>query len=167
MPKCIVHAAGSVLINAKKEGNLHRDASAYAPGDSVVLQYTTTGWIMYLTSCLSMLHGSRVVLYDGSPFQPDLKAFIKLVGEQKVTDLGVSPRWMSTLAGAKPPVSPREVTDLSALRRVTSTGMVLAESQFDWFYNDGFPSHVQLANISGGTDVAAVCTLLRVWPIIC
>jgi len=158
MPKCIVHSAGGVLMNNKKEGNLHRDALAYDPEESCTLQYTTTGWIMYLTSCLTMLHGARVVLYDGSPFQPDLKSFIKLVGDQKVTDFGISPRYMQTLATAKPPVLPRDVTDLSKLRRVTSTGMVLSEAQFEWFYDQAFPSHVQLCNISGGTDLAACLT---------
>ncbi|KAK5116184.1 hypothetical protein LTR62_008510 [Meristemomyces frigidus] len=159
MPKCIVHSAGGVLINSKKEGNLHRDALAHDPEESCTLQYTTTGWIMYLTSCLTMLHGNRTILYDGSPFQPDLTTFIKLVGDQKVTDLGISPRFMQTLATANPPVLPRDVTDLSKLRRVTSTGMVLSEAQFNWFYDHAFPPHVQLGNISGGTDLAACFTM--------
>jgi hypothetical protein len=51
-------------------------------------------------------------------------------------------------------VSPREVTDLSSLRVVTSTGMVLSDALFEWFYDTGFPAHVCLANISGGTDLA-------------
>jgi len=96
---------------------------------------------MYLSSIMAMLHGARVVLYDGSPFQPDLRAFVKLVGEQKVTDWGISPRYMQTLASAKPPVLPREVTDLGHLRRVTSTGMVLSEGQFEWFYDEAVSSH--------------------------
>jgi acetoacetyl-CoA synthetase len=32
--------------------------------------------------------------------------------------------------------------------------MVLADSLFEWFYDYGFPSHVRLNNISGGTDIA-------------
>lgn len=51
-------------------------------------------------------------------------------------------------------VSPREVTDLNSLRNVTSTGMVLKDQLFEWFYDTGFPQHAQLANISGGTDLA-------------
>lgn len=102
-----------------------------------------------------MVHGARAILYDGSPFQPDLQTFIRLVGDQKVTDLGISPRFLQTLATAKPPILPRETTDLSNLQRVTSTGMVLSESQFEWFYDHGFPAHTLLANISGGTDCAA------------
>ncbi|KAK3714792.1 hypothetical protein LTR37_007527 [Vermiconidia calcicola] len=163
MPKCIVHSAGGVLMNNRKESNLHRNMSAYDPDDLCVLQFTTTGWIMYMTSCLSLASGARAILYDGSPFQgkegPDLKAFIKLWGDQGVTDLGLSPRYFQTLATAKPPVSPREVTDLSKLRRVTSTGMVLSEVQFEWFYDEAFPPHVLLANIAGGTDIAACLTL--------
>lgn len=52
-------------------------------------------------------------------------------------------------------ISPRKIADLSNLRGVTSTGMVLSESLFEWFYDEGFPSHTQIANISGGTDLAA------------
>lgn len=159
MPKCIVHSGGGVLLNNRKESNIHRDAGLNDPEQSCMLQYTTTGWIMYLSSCLAMLNGNRTILYDGSPFQPDLETFVKMVGEQKVTDLGISPRYLQTLATAKPPVLPREVTDLSHLRRVSSTGMVLSEAQFEWFYDEGFPAHVQLGNISGGTDIAA-CFLM-------
>lgn len=51
-------------------------------------------------------------------------------------------------------ISPREVTDLSALQKVSSTGMVLSDQLFEWFYDEGFPQHVWLGNISGGTDLA-------------
>nr|POE87605.1 acetoacetyl-coa synthetase [Quercus suber] len=158
MPKCIVHSGGGILINSMKEGNLHRDSKNYPPAECCTLQYTTTGWIMYLSACLALLHGNRTVLFDGSPFLPDLKAFIKLAADLKVTDLGISPRFMQTLATANPPVLPREVADLGHLRRVSSTGMVLSEKQFENFY-ESWPAHVQLANISGGTDVAACFTM--------
>ncbi|KAK5164450.1 uncharacterized protein LTR77_009656 [Saxophila tyrrhenica] len=159
MPKCIVHAAGAVLINNRKEASLHRDAAATDPSDMCTLQYTTTGWIMYMSSCLSLNSGGRCILYDGSPFQPDLTSFIKLWSSQGVTDLGLSPRYFQTLATAKPnPIAPREICDLSKLRRVTSTGMVLSDIQFEWFYDTAFPPHVQLANIAGGTDLAACLT---------
>ncbi|TVY34468.1 Acetoacetyl-CoA synthetase [Lachnellula subtilissima] len=127
---------------------LHRGINA----ESVVLQYTTTGWIMYFSSVMNLLPGARVVLYDGSPFIPDLTTFVKLLGDQGVTVLGTSPRWMHELATNG--INPREVTDLSKLQVVSSTGMVLSDQQFEWFYDAGFPKHVHLANISGGTDLA-------------
>jgi acetoacetyl-CoA synthetase len=147
IPKAIVHSVGAVLLNANKEARLHERLGP----DSVALQFTTTGWIMYLANVSALLYGSRVVMYDGSPFQPDLTTFIKIMGEQKVTKLGTSPRWMYEVA--KHGLSPREMVDLSALEGVTSTGMVLSDQLFEWFYDKGFPRHVHLANISGGTDI--------------
>ncbi|KAI0408063.1 hypothetical protein F4802DRAFT_619266 [Xylaria palmicola] len=148
IPKAIVHSVGGVLVSFMKEGRLHDDSRS----DAVSLQYTTTGWIMYLASISQLMVGARVILYDGSPFQPDLQTFIKLIGDQKVTRLGISPRWMYEIAKAG--ISPREITDLSSLRTVISTGMVLSNQLFEWFYDRGFPSRVHLANISGGTDIA-------------
>jgi acetoacetyl-CoA synthetase len=152
-PKCIVHSIGGCLVASAKEGILHRELSP----ESVSLQYTTTGWIMYLSSVVNLLPGARVILYDGSPFigptgKPDLTTFVRLVGDQKVTKLGTSPRWMTELQKNK--IVPKEVTDLSDLKMVTSTGMVLSDQLFEWFYDVGFPKHVHLANISGGTDIA-------------
>lgn len=51
-------------------------------------------------------------------------------------------------------IQPRQIADLSSLKIVTSTGMVLPDALFEWFYDQGFPPHVRLNNISGGTDLA-------------
>ncbi|KAF2021222.1 acetyl-CoA synthetase-like protein [Aaosphaeria arxii CBS 175.79] len=148
VPKCITHSTGGVLVSAMKEGLLHREMTP----DNVVLQYTTTGWIMYLVSVQSALYGSRSVLYDGSPFIPNPTTFLTILAEQRVTDFGTSPRFLHELQKAS--ISPRSILDLSALRAVQTTGMVLSDSLFEWFYDVGFPSHVHLRNISGGTDLA-------------
>ncbi|KAL2760665.1 hypothetical protein ACRALDRAFT_1046183 [Sodiomyces alcalophilus JCM 7366] len=148
IPKAIVHSVGTIMISMFKEGRLHEDTSP----DSVGLQYTTTGWIMYLANVAQLLFGARVVMYDGSPFQPDLATFVHILAEQRVTKLGTSPRWMFEMA--KNNLAPRDMADLSSLRIVTSTGMVLSDQLFHWFYDVGFPRHVHLANISGGTDIA-------------
>ncbi|KAI2470302.1 acetoacetyl-coenzyme A synthetase [Annulohypoxylon bovei var. microspora] len=148
IPKAIVHSIGGALMSCLKEGRFHEDGSP----DSVALQYTTTGWIMYLVSVTYLLIGGRCILYDGSPFQPDLQTFIKLISDQKVTKFGTSPRWFYEVARAG--ISPRQITDLSNLRVVSSTGMVLPEQTFEWFYDKGFPTHAHLNNISGGTDIA-------------
>ncbi|ROT39304.1 acetoacetyl-coenzyme A synthetase [Sodiomyces alkalinus F11] len=148
IPKAIVHSVGTIIISLFKEGRLHEDVSP----DSVGLQYTTTGWIMYLANVAQLLFGARTVMYDGSPFQPDLTTFVRILAEQRVTKLGTSPRWMAEMA--KNNLAPRDLADLSSLRIVTSTGMVLSDQLFHWFYDVGFPPRVHLANISGGTDIA-------------
>lgn len=148
-PKAIVHSVGGALISYFKEGRLHEGIGR----DSVTLQYTTVGWIMYLANVGALLVGARSVMYDGSPFQPDAKTLVRVVEEQKVTKLGISPRWMFELA--KNGISPREIADLSSLKIVTCTGMVLSDQLFEWFYDKGFPRSVHLANISGGTDIVS------------
>jgi acetoacetyl-CoA synthetase len=153
-PKCITHAGGAILSNFK-EIKLHREMTK----DSVALQYTTTGWIMYFASVMNLLAGSRVILYDGSPFQPDITTFVKLLGDQKVTMLGTSPRWMHELQ--KNGIAPKDITDLSNLKHVSSMGMVLSDQQFEWFYDVGFPKHVHLANISGGTDLVSPVPIIN------
>ncbi|KAJ5203518.1 hypothetical protein N7449_005597 [Penicillium cf. viridicatum] len=149
-PKCIVHSVGGVLLNSIKEGILHTELGP----DSVALQYTTTGWIMYMGAVQTLLFGARVVLYDGSPFIPEITTLVDLAAQEKVTHLGISPRWLHELQQAK--IKPREKVDLSSLQVVTSTGMVLRDALFEWFYDEGFPSHVRLNNISGGTDIAGL-----------
>jgi acetoacetyl-CoA synthetase len=148
IPKCIVHSIGGCLISAAKEGILHREIGS----QTVALQFTTTGWIMYFYAIVSLMPGALVVLYDGSPFQPDPTTFIRLAGSQKVTALGISPKWMSEIQ--KNRIVPKDVCDLSSLQSVCSTGMVLSNQLFIWFYDIAFPPHVHLANISGGTDLA-------------
>lgn len=160
-PKCIVHSIGGVVLNGHKEARLHRQIDH----TSTQLQYTTTGWIMYLGSVQALLTGCRMVAYDGSPFLPDLKTFLKLLAKEKVTHFGTSPRYLQTLQQAQ--LAPRDVVDLSSLRVVTCTGMVLSEALFEWFYDVGFPKIVQLDNISGGTDLAGAfgtgCPILPVY----
>ncbi|KFA55046.1 hypothetical protein S40293_03497 [Stachybotrys chartarum IBT 40293] len=148
IPKAIVHGVGTLLLSSQKEAVLHNDLG---PKDTI-LQYTTTGWIMYLASVASLLYGARSVFYDGSPFIPDLKVILRVVEEQKVTRLGTSPRWMGEFM--KNNIVPQKVADLSSLTAVGSTGMVLPDQIFEWFYDVGFPKKVHLGNITGGTDIA-------------
>ncbi|KAL7941745.1 hypothetical protein V8C42DRAFT_355202 [Trichoderma barbatum] len=146
-PKALVHAVGTVFLSSSRDV-LHRDLG---PTD-VGLQYTTTGWIMYLSSLAKMIYGARCVAYDGSPLMPDAKVLLKIAEEQKVTVMGVSPRWLGELM--KKGVVPRDEFNLRSLRMVVSTGMVLPDQMFEWFYDKAFPVRAQLANISGGTDIA-------------
>jgi acetoacetyl-CoA synthetase len=107
---------------------------------------------MYMVSVQALLFGSRSILYDGSPFTPTPQTFLSILQDQRVTDFGTSPRFLHELQ--KRDIVPRNLFDLSALKSVCTTGMVLTEAQFEWFYDVGFPAAVHLRNISGGTDLA-------------
>ena len=49
----------------------------------------------YMLSVLAL--GTRLIAYDGSPFYPDVKEFLKFVSSERVTIFGTSPRFLSEL----------------------------------------------------------------------
>lgn len=149
-PKALVHGVGPLILSMVKEIHIHR---GIGPSDAG-LQYTTTGWIMYQSSIAYTFYGGRCVAYDGSPLTPDAKILLRIAEEQKVTMMGISPRWMGELM--KSGIVPRKEFDLSNLLSVTTTGMVCPDQMFEWFYDTAFPARVQLANISGGTDIVSL-----------
>ncbi|KAK7425085.1 hypothetical protein QQZ08_008362 [Neonectria magnoliae] len=147
-PKALVHSVGGVVLNSLKEERLHNSTSA----DTVALQFTTTGWIMYLLQAAGLLTGGRIVLYDGSPLWPSPRVLIDILEQQKVSKFGTSPRWMAEMA--QKGIAPRQLANLENLRVITSTGMPLSDQLFEWVYDVAFPPQVHLINMSGGTDIA-------------
>lgn len=149
-PKCIVHCAGALSLVPKAQALLHCEVEQ----SSTYLQFTTTGWIMYFIGILTPLTvGAKVVLYDGSPFYKTAYDFVKLLGDLKITHFGTSPRYLGEIKSRG--INPREHTNLSALKLVTVTGMPMPQETSEWIYSSGFPSHVRLADSSGGTEVVA------------
>jgi len=146
-PKCIVHSAGGALITSKKELAVHLDLGI----DDSYFQYTTTGWMMWPYMLAGLSCGSRIILYDGSPFYPDVKAYLRFIDEQNLTVFGTSPRFLSEVQGRG--ILPcRDVGKFEALRRLTSTGAVLTAPQFEWAQR-AFNDRVILSSGSGGTDI--------------
>ena len=78
-PKCIVHGAGGSLIQHKKEHTLHCEINE----NDKVFYFTTCGWMMWnwLISCLASK--STIVLYDGSPFYPNIDYLFEIVEREK------------------------------------------------------------------------------------
>ncbi|PCH36095.1 acetoacetate-CoA ligase [Wolfiporia cocos MD-104 SS10] len=147
-PKCIIHSAGGVLLQGKKE--LRCTASLGV--DDVYFQYTTTAWMMWPYLLQGLACGSRIILYDGSPFYPDVRDFLKFVSSQGVTVFGTSPRFLSEVQGRG--IQPSKLANFEAIRAVSSTGAVLTPPLFEWT-QQAFNPDVHLISISGGTDICA------------
>ncbi|KAJ7646856.1 acetoacetyl-CoA synthetase [Roridomyces roridus] len=145
-PKCIVHSAGGVLLQGKKEMRLHMAMEA----DDTYFQFTTTGWMMWTFMLTGLAAGVRVVLYDGSPFYPDIRKYLKFIGDQRVTMLGTSPRFLAEVQGKG--IKPLELASFEALKTMCVTGAVLTSPMFRWT-QQAFGEKVQLASTSGGTDI--------------
>jgi acetoacetyl-CoA synthetase len=151
-PKGIVHGAGGVLIQHLKEHLLHGDLHR---GDRL-FYFTTCGWMMWNWLVSGLAAGATLVLYDGSPLEPDPEVLWRLAAAEGVTHFGASPRYFSTLAKAG--LAPAGRHDLARLRTVYSTGSPLAPEGFDWVYR-AVKADVHLASISGGTDLVSCFAL--------
>ncbi|KAK0388403.1 hypothetical protein NLU13_4647 [Sarocladium strictum] len=162
LPKAIVHTAAGTLLQHKKEHMLHCSMGT----SSRMLYYTTTSWMMWHWSVGALAVGSTVILYSGSPFRPGGHLSIpRVLSDLKVTHFGTSAAYLTTLeANNVRPVNEPSL-DLSHLQAIYSTASPLPPSTFRFVYS-AFPSQVNLASITGGTDIislfGAPCPLLPV-----
>jgi len=151
-PKCICHKAGGVLIQHKKEHQLHCDIKE---GDNV-FYFTTCGWMMWnwLVSALSVK--ASIVLFDGSPMYQSEELLLKIANKEKVTLFGISAKYIDALKKAKPNLGFKYA--LKKLKTICSTGSPLSIDGFKYIYKN-IKKNVHLASISGGTDIVS-CFIL-------
>ena len=152
VPKCIVHGAGGTLLQHLKEHQLHSDVH---PGERLFF-FTTCGWMMWNWLASALASQASVVLFDGSPFHPDEGVLWRLASEERVALFGTSPKYLAALE--KSGYRPVNQVDLAHLHTVLSTGSPLAHEQFD-FVRDAIGADIQLASISGGTDIVSCFAL--------
>ncbi|MEQ9261299.1 MAG: acetoacetate--CoA ligase [Roseovarius sp.] len=150
-PKAIVHRAGGVLLQHLKEHVLHGDVR---PGDRVIW-YTNTAWMMYHWMVSALGAGAAIVLYDGAPILKgqgglDPSPLWALAEEIGVTHLGISPKYLATLAAEG--YAPGARHDLSSLRHLLVCGAPTLPHQFDWVY-DAIKRDMPFSSISGGTEI--------------
>ncbi|KAJ2553565.1 hypothetical protein EV175_002896 [Coemansia sp. RSA 1933] len=148
-PKCLVHSAGGLLLQHRKEHMISQDLG---PGD-IMLYYTTTGWMMWnwLIGVLSV--GSTIVLYEGSPFKPDASCLWSLVDSLGITAFGTSAKYIQSLEDVG--YKPKDHHQLDTLRAVYSTASPLKPNNFDFVY-EHVSSSVCLSSITGGTDICSL-----------
>jgi acetoacetyl-CoA synthetase len=146
LPKCMVQSAGGILVNHLKELMLHCDLKR----EDTIFYFTTCGWMMWnwLTSSLAV--GATLVLFDGNPFHPDPSALWKLAQDEKISLFGTSAGYIAALQNAG--VRPGNDFDLTPLKTILSTGSPLSVEGFEYIYRE-VKSDVQLASISGGSDI--------------
>ena len=153
LPKCIVHGAGGTLLQHVKELALHTDVTR----EDVLFYFTTCGWMMWNWLVSGLVLGATVVLYDGAPMPSHDPAILwRMAERERLTVFGTSAKYLAALEKAG--VRPRETFALPSLRAILSTGSPLAEHSYDFVYRDIAPE-VQLASISGGTDIVSCFAL--------
>jgi acetoacetyl-CoA synthetase len=151
-PKCIVHGAGGTLLQHCKEHLLHTDLGR----SDRLFYFTTCGWMMWNWLMSALATGATLVLYDGSPFHPDPGVLWRMAAEERITVFGTSAKYLASLE--KSEFLPARAVDLTALRTLLSTGSPLLPDGFDFIYRSVKPD-LQLASISGGTDIVSCFAL--------
>ena len=161
LPKGIMHGHGGVVLEHLKALALQSDIGA----DDTFFWYTSPSWMMWNFQVAGLLVGATIVCYDGSPSYPRPDALWDIAARVGATVLGTSPGYV--LGCAKAGAVPRTEHDLSALRTVGITGSSLPPSSSLWL-RDNVGEHVQVASISGGTDVVSAfiggVRTVPVWP---
>jgi acetoacetyl-CoA synthetase len=160
LPKAIVQGQGGILLEHLKKLHLHVDAQA----GHRVFWFTTTGWMMWNFLVSGLLTEAAIVLYDGSPAQPDMDVLWDLADKAGVTTFGTSAAYIASCMKAQ--VEPAAGRDLSRLRAVGSTGSPLSPEGFRWIY-DHVGEDTWLFSTSGGTDLCTAfvggCPLVPVY----
>lgn len=146
LPKGLVQGQGGILLEHLKWLGLYGDAR---PGDRLFI-YTSTGWMMWNALLAGLLHGSTIVLFEGSPTHPDPGTLWRVCAESRARILMLGAGLIA--ATMKSGVSPAATLDLSALATIGVTGSPLATDGYAWVYEHVAPS-VRLDSLSGGTDV--------------
>jgi len=152
VPKCIVHGAGGTLLQHQKEHLLHTDIQR----SDRVFYFTTCGWMMWNWLASVLATGATIVLYEGSPFYPKPGVLWKMAEQERLSIFGTSARFIA--ATEKSTFDPQSEVQLPALRAILSTGSPLLPENFDYVYGH-IKADVQLASISGGTDIVSCFAL--------
>jgi acetoacetyl-CoA synthetase len=152
LPKSIVHSAGGTLIQHLKELKLHTDLTQ----NDKIFYFTTCGWMMWNWLISSLAVGATIVLYDGSPLYPDGTALLKMADDLGITVFGTSAKYIASLESAG--IKPKQISSFPKLRTILSTGSPLVEENFNFVYGE-WKEDVQLASISGGTDIISCFAL--------
>ncbi|MDM9626453.1 acetoacetate--CoA ligase [Rhizobium sp. S152] len=152
VPKCIVHSAGGTLLQHLKEHRLH---CGLQPGERL-FYFTTCGWMMWNWLVSGLAVGATLCLFDGSPFAPDGNVLFDYAEAERFAVFGTSAKYIDAVR--KSGLTPAASHDLSSLRLITSTGSPLSPEGFSFVY-EGIKPDVQLASISGGTDIVSCFVL--------
>jgi len=151
-PKCICHRSGGVLLQHKKEHQLHCDIKE----NDNVFYFTTCGWMMWNWLVTALASKASIVLFDGSPIYKKDDLLLKIAEKEKITLFGVSAKYIDALRKSKPLLKYKY--KLTKLKTICSTGSPLSIEGFEYVYKN-IKKDVHLSSISGGTDIVSCFVL--------
>ncbi|MGW2564365.1 acetoacetate--CoA ligase [Streptomyces sp. NPDC001514] len=149
VPKGIVQGHGGIVVELLKALGLGADLR---PEDRYLF-ITSTSWMVWNFLVGGLLHGSTIVLYDGSPTFPDVGGAWRVAEQTRATVVGVGAAYLAAVE--KSDSHPAVEFDLRPLRSILQTGSAMAPSTWRWVHDRLAPG-VWLQSICGGTDICSV-----------
>lgn len=150
MPKRILHTHAGALAQIVKEVGYAFDCNE----NDVLYWVTDFGWMMAPWSIIGgLFYGATVLLYDGDPFYPTYERLLEIIERHKVSIFGFTPGGMSRLRDLPKKKFHYEDYNISSLRVLGSTGDILSEKTWHWYYTVFGKKKCPIINISGGTEV--------------
>jgi acetoacetyl-CoA synthetase len=146
LPKGIIQSHGGILLEHLKSLGLCLDLGS----EDRYLFYSSTSWMAWNYLVSGLLHGSTIVLYNGSPTSPSPDALWRIASTTRATVLGMGAAYVTGCEKAD--VKPGADLDLDSLRTVIPTGSPLPPSGWRWLHSQ-LGSGVRIDPICGGTDV--------------
>mgnify|MGYP001161109799 FL=1 len=153
LPKCITHGHGGSLLQHLKELALHTNVKS----EDKMLFLTTCGWMMWNWTVSNLLLGSSIVLYDGSPFYPNINRVINITKDTNSTMLGAGAKVYETIQNN---YKSNKKNILKKINCFISTGSPLSPDTFK-FINKSLNSKSFIHSVSGGTDIVS-CFMLGI-----
>ena len=146
-PKGVVHVQGGFLVSIAREAAYQADVHE---GD--VMHFATDmGWIMGPWTIVGVgALGGTIVFAEGAPDWPAADRLWRIVEQERVTSLGLSPTLTRSLLPHGDPTQ-----DLSSLRTFVTTGEPWNPEPYRWLFERVGRSRVPIINCSGGTEVGA------------
>ena len=144
-PKAITHRTGGMILEHFKALSIHQNVSS---SDSY-FWYSTTGWMMWNYSLSSLLLGSSLCIYNGSPIFPDNGVLWRFAQKAKINHFGHGAVFFQNLLTNIP--TDLDSIDFSNLTSIGSTGSPLFK-ETNIGLNKLFPD-THIISLSGGTDV--------------
>jgi acetoacetyl-CoA synthetase len=149
IPKGIVHGHGGIVVELLKALGLGVDLRA----EDRYLFLTSTGWMVWNFLVAGLLHGSTVVLYDGSPAFPDVNAAWRIAERTGATVVGAGAAYLAAVESADTRTAAG--FGLDRVRTILQTGSPLPPSTWHWVHERLAPN-TWLQSICGGTDICSV-----------
>lgn len=148
-PKGIVHTHHGFPVKAAFDAGICMDLQV----NDRMLWITDMGWMMgpFLVFG-TLLNGSTMILYDGSPDFPHPYRIWELVERYQVTHLGLSPTFVRSIM--KHQAEPIHRYQLASLKLFASTGEPWNDDPWLWLYSDVGQGKIPIFNYSGGTEIS-------------